>query len=238
MTRRLSGIEAIDNYSGVVIASDETGYGSWAGPLVVCAVAAPPGWDDPRVKDSKKMSGKVQAIFDELFQDPRFCVAVVSLDSETVDRMKVYPALLEAHSRAHREVAEKLGKPHISVIDGSLPINRMDLGPNEGAFSLPKADQKVPECSLASIFAKTIHDKYMRELHTKYPQYGFNTNVGYGGDQKSHHRIALTLHGPCPEHRRSYQPVAEALADREANQKTLGNVMDFFEKLNTEGLAK
>lgn len=219
--RRKSGHAQIDAFAGVVIASDETGYGSWAGPLVVCAVAAPEGWEDPRVKDSKKLTDKLlSSLFQELHEDPRFIVEVSVTSAAAIDKIGVYPALLQAHEAVHRGVARRLNKPHISVIDGKFPLARIGFEPNEGVFCLPKGDTLVPECSLASIIAKVTRDRMMAVVHEKYPDYGFDSNVGYGGDEASLHARKLMELGPCPEHRRSYQPVALALSRRESESQT------------------
>jgi ribonuclease HII len=56
----------------------------------------------------------------------------------------------------------------------------------------------------ASVVAKVTRDRLMRDLHTRYPVYGFARHKGYS--TRSHMR-ALTAHGPCPEHRRSFANV-------------------------------
>jgi ribonuclease HII len=56
----------------------------------------------------------------------------------------------------------------------------------------------------ASILAKVSRDRHMRELHKQWPQYGFDEHKGYSTPA---HLAALTRHGPCPQHRRSFAPV-------------------------------
>ena len=80
---------------------------------------------------------------------------------------------------------------------------------------LPKADQLVPEVSAASIIAKVSRDHYMYELADKFPGYGFEKHVGYG---TAAHKAAIEELGLCPEHRRSFRPIAE-LAKREKPKK-------------------
>jgi ribonuclease HII len=48
----------------------------------------------------------------------------------------------------------------------------------------------------------------MLELHTRYPQYGFDRHMGY---PTAAHLKALREHGVTPIHRRSYAPVAQLL---------------------------
>jgi ribonuclease HII len=51
------------------------------------------------------------------------------------------------------------------------------------------------------VVAKVTRDRMMRDLHERYPQYGFERHKGYSTDE---HVRALDEHGPCPEHRRSF----------------------------------
>ena len=60
--------------------------------------------------------------------------------------------------------------------------------------------------SAASILAKTARDAMLIELDAVYPAYGFRQNKGYGTPE---HLAALSLHGPCAAHRRSFAPVAQ-----------------------------
>jgi ribonuclease HII len=48
-------------------------------------------------------------------------------------------------------------------------------------------------------------------LHERYPQYGFDSHVGYGTPQ---HLAALAEFGATPHHRRSFAPVRVALEQR------------------------
>ena len=85
-------------------------------------------------------------------------------------------------------------------MDGNLPV--------PDAISLPKADNLVPACSLASIIAKVTRDRIMVELDKLYPEWGFKQHKGYGVPE---HQKALDKFGVCPAHRRSYGPVRQAL---------------------------
>ena len=64
------------------------------------------------------------------------------------------------------------------------------------------------EISAASILAKVERDAQMLSLHEQYPEYGFDQHKGY--PTKAHREILSSI-GPCPQHRRSYAPVREAL---------------------------
>jgi len=47
-------------------------------------------------------------------------------------------------------------------------------------------------------------DAHLTELDQRYPQYQLAKNKGYGTPE---HLEALGRHGPCPEHRRTFEPV-------------------------------
>ena len=63
----------------------------------------------------------------------------------------------------------------------------------------------------ASILAKVERDQHLERLDRKYPQYCLAQNKGYGTPE---HLDALARYGPCPEHRRTYQPVKDVLIPR------------------------
>ena len=69
-------------------------------------------------------------------------------------------------------------------------------------------DVTEPAISAASILAKTARDSYMNQMDTIYPAYCFASHKGYATPD---HQRLLNLHGPCPLHRRSFEPVRLAL---------------------------
>lgn len=230
--RRSSGHPKIDAWKGLIVASDEVGYGAWAGPLVVCAAAGPIGWDDPRIQDSKLFEDERgererEKLFEQFSVDQRFFTHIVSVPSEAVDRMGVGEALYYAHTTALRTVAKGLYTPPLAVVDGSLPVHRFDLGFD--VVALPKGDQLVPECSLASILAKVTRDREMVRLDAEFPGYGFASNKGYGGNAA--HEAGLQKLGPCLQHRTSYEPIAKILAERDR----AGQLRQAWELLDDEG---
>jgi ribonuclease HII len=60
----------------------------------------------------------------------------------------------------------------------------------------------------ASIIAKVTRDRLMAAMGNAYPGYGFEQHMGYS---TPYHLAALSEHGPCPHHRRSFEPVRVAL---------------------------
>ena len=110
--------------------------------------------------------------------------------------------------KACREAVKQIHVPfHEIIIDGTINFLR-DTQLSSHVQVLTKADLLVPEVSAASIVAKVARDNYMYKLAEKYPGYGFEKHVGYG---TAAHRKALEELGVCPEHRKSFRPIAEML---------------------------
>jgi ribonuclease HII len=74
--------------------------------------------------------------------------------------------------------------------------------------AIVKGDSLVPAISAASILAKVQRDRWCVEYDRQFPQYGFAKHKGYG---TAEHLEALRLHGACPQHRKTFRPVAEAM---------------------------
>jgi ribonuclease HII len=208
----VTGVAAIDETdANYIIGSDECGYGSWAGPLVVCAALIGREWPlANEVFDSKALTEKRrEAICKKII--PTLLFAIVEVPSTEIDQRGVYACLLAAHEQAIREVQAKhdalgcIGK-RLVVVDGNLRI--------PGAISLPRADSLVPAVSAASIIGKVKHDKMMAKQAALFPGYDFTSNKGY---RSPAHEAGLQKLGPCPIHRRSYSPIAALL---EKNDET------------------
>lgn len=81
-----------------------------------------------------------------------------------------------------------------------------------------EGDGRVPCISAASVLAKVHRDRLMVELDKRFPVYGFAAHKGYG---TADHLEAIKAHGVCPEHRRSFGPVREALGGPEPVKRPL-----------------
>lgn len=199
----------------VIVGSDEVGFGAWAGPLVVAAVATPRNWSDPRVKDSKKLSERQrEALYEEFFKPEGFPMNVVIVEPSTIDSRGVWSCLVEAHYDATHGMNDRLVDEPLIIVDGQVPV--------EGGISLPKADNLVPAVALASIIAKVTRDRIMVKLDRQFPGYDLSSSKGYGVPK---HQSGLEKLGPCPIHRRSYEPVARAATNLEDSQ---GWILDDF----------
>jgi len=72
----------------------------------------------------------------------------------------------------------------------------------------------------ASVVAKVTRDRIMRDLHLRYPEYGFARHKGYSTPA---HMRALGTHGPCPEHRRSFVNVSSVTCGDKVSQAVCGD---------------
>lgn len=185
---------------GLVAGVDEAGRGPLAGPVVAAAVIL----DDQRpiagLADSKKLSpARREALFDEI-RAHALCFSIAEASVEEIDRLNILQATLLAMRRAVQGLRLK---PVMVLVDGNrLPV--LDVP----AEAIVKGDARVQAISAASILAKVHRDRWCAQLHERYPQYGFAGHKGYG---TAAHMAALRTHGACPEHRRTFAPVAQLL---------------------------
>jgi ribonuclease HII len=188
--------EGVQRVAGV----DEVGRGPLAGPVVAAAVIFRPEVRVPGVTDSKKLT---EAMREELVVEIRrraLCIGVGAASPREVDRLNILRATHLAMRRALDHLAIR---PQHVLVDG-LPVP--DLGPAHTA--VVGGDTKSYTIACASVVAKTTRDRLMRRLAPRYPEYGWETNVGYGTPE---HVDALDQVGPTPHHRRSFVPVQLSL---------------------------
>ena len=87
------------------------------------------------------------------------------------------------------------------IMDGHINYCPVDY---TNVLAVIDADATHPIVSAASIYAKVVRDVRMAELAKQFPDYGFDTHVGYG---TAKHRFAITQHGITLQHRTSYKPI-------------------------------
>ena len=185
---------------GLVAGVDEAGRGPLAGPVVAAAVILDDLHPIAGLADSKKLSpAKRERLYDEI-RAKALCCSVAEASVEEIDRLNI----LHATMLAMRRAVEGLRlKPTKVLVDG----NRLPPLPML-AEAIVKGDSKVAAISAASILAKVTRDRWCAQYHVEFPAYGFDGHKGYG---TAEHLAALRLHGPCPQHRKSFAPVAESL---------------------------
>ena len=127
---------------------------------------------------------------------------------DDIDRLNIFGATMLAMSLAMQRLCEALGMDCTqALVDGNLtPMGRRAEW-RWPARAIVGGDAKEPAISAASILAKEYRDRLMREYHRAHPHYNWASNKGYSTPD---HLAALRKHGPCPLHRRSFSPVAQA----------------------------
>jgi ribonuclease HII len=173
---------------------DEAGRGCLAGPVVAAAVILPKDYINHRLNDSKKLSAKVRdALREEIIRDA-IAWAVALCTNTEIDEMNILRASIIAMHRA----VEQLGtQPQLLLIDG----NRFVPYKNIPHKTIVHGDATYMSIAAASVLAKTARDEMMKELHLRYPYYGWDKNKGY---PTKIHRHGIVEHGTSPYHRLSF----------------------------------
>ena len=186
---------------GLVAGVDEAGRGPLAGPVVAAAVILDDLHPIKGLADSKTLTAlRREKLYDEI-RAKALCCSIAEASVEEIDRLNILQATMLAMQRA---VEGLRLKPSKVLVDGNrLPT--LDVL----AEAIVKGDSKVAAISAASILAKVHRDRWGEALHRRFPDYGFDGHKGYG---TARHLAALRQHGACPEHRKSFAPVARVLA--------------------------
>ncbi len=183
---------------------DEAGRGPLAGPVVAAACILPTGTLFANLNDSKQLTASQRdTLFTEITSCPNLIYGIGIIDVKTIDKVNI----LQATFLAMRKAVEALSmQPDYLLIDGNQ-IPHFDF-PTE---SLVHGDGLSVSIAAASILAKVTRDRIMAELDEKYPKYGFKQHKGYATEQ---HVEAIYAHGPCPIHRKSFDPVRSMLSPK------------------------
>jgi len=185
---------------GLIAGVDEAGRGPLAGPVVAAAVILDDLHPIAGLNDSKQLSAaKRERLFDEI-RAKALCFAVAQASVEEIESLNILQATLLAMRRA---VLGLRLPPKLVLVDG----NRLPVLPMR-CEAIVKGDALIAAISAASILAKVTRDRGCEELDALYPAYGFAQHKGYGTAQ---HLAALQAHGACPQHRKTFAPVAEVL---------------------------
>ena len=116
--------------------------------------------------------------------------------------------ILQATFFAMKEAVKKLFLiPDYLLFDGHL-FPQMNI-PSK---AIVKGDSLSLSIAVASIIAKRTRDEMMREYDRLWPEYGFAKHKGYG---TQFHRDRIKIHGPCPLHRKTFEPIKSMLSSSE-----------------------
>lgn len=185
---------------GLMAGVDEAGRGPLMGPVVAAAVILDELNPIEGLADSKKLTAlRREKLYDEI-RAKALCCSIAMASVEEIDKLNILQATMLAMKRA---VEGLRLKPNKVLVDGNRLPTLVIL-----AEAIVGGDALVPAISAASILAKVYRDQWCAEYHLLYPQYGFANHKGYG---TAEHLAALHAHGACPQHRRSFAPVAAVL---------------------------
>ena len=182
-------------YEGLIEAGcDEAGRGCLAGSVYAAAVILPPDYQNELLNDSKKLTAKKRYALREEIERDAIAWAVGIVTPEEIDKINILNASFLA---MHRALDQLKVRPEAVIVDGNRFKPYQDLP----STTIVKGDGKYLSIAAASILAKTYRDDYMLSLAEEYPQYDWQSNMGYPTKQ---HRQAIREHGITPYHRKSY----------------------------------
>lgn len=184
-------LEGFASVAGV----DEVGRGPLAGPMTLGVAILPEDFAEP-VVDSKLLSATQREQKAIAIRAGAVGWAVVHISPEYIDAHGLTASLTEAGRQAWEQLAAEM-KPDVVYLDGRHNYLRYEVP----VRMLVRGDQLCASIAAASILAKVERDTYMREQALVYPEYGFETHVGYGTPR---HLAAIRKHGLTPLHRRSF----------------------------------
>ena len=173
---------------------DEAGRGCLAGSVYAAAVILPPDYQNELLNDSKKLTAKKRYALREEIERDAIAWAVGIVTPEEIDKINILNASFLA---MHRALDQLKVRPQAVIVDG----NRFTPYQNLPFTTIVKGDGKYLSIAAASILAKTYRDDYMLSLAEEYPQYDWQSNMGY---PTRNHRQAIRQHGITPYHRKSY----------------------------------
>ena len=182
-------------FDGLVEAGcDEAGRGCLAGSVYAAAVILPPGYDNPDLNDSKKLTAARRNALRRQIERDALAWAVGIVTPEEIDSLNILRASFLAMHRALDQLAVR---PQAVIVDG----NRFVPYQNLPYATIVKGDGKYQAIAAASILANTYRDDYMDALAEEYPFYDWKSNKGY---PTKAHREGIRQHGISPYHRKSY----------------------------------
>ena len=196
--------------SGVIEAGcDEAGRGPLAGSVFAAAVVLDAALLDSEqhspwlemLNDSKQLTDKQRQYLRPLIEQYATAWAVVDVTPEEIDQINILNASIVGMQRA----LDRLGIiPQHIIVDGNKwkPYIAEGQVMEIPAQTVVKGDGKYLSIAAASVLAKTYRDEYMLRLNELYPQYHWDTNMGY--PTKAHYE-AIKQYGITPYHRKSFK---------------------------------
>lgn len=185
--------ELFDKGYKLVCGADEVGRGPLAGPVVCAAVIMPTDNIIEGIDDSKKLSAKKREDLAKRICENAIAYNICRVEPQIIDEINI----LQATRLCMKKAVEGLSvAPDFCLTDGNMTL---DISIPQK--SIVKGDALSYTIGAASIIAKVHRDNIMKEYAIEYPEYGFESNVGYGSAK---HIKAIETYGLTPIHRRSF----------------------------------
>lgn len=177
-----------------VIGLDEVGRGCLAGPVVAAGVIFEPGTIIEGVRDSKKIPEDERMELAEIIKKRSLFWTINEGSIEEINKLNILWASLATMQKC---VDTEGADPDYLLVDGNRYL--ASLIPYTCVI---KGDDKSMSIGAASILAKVYRDELMKELGQKFPEFGWEKNVGY---PTPHHKAALKEYGYTLHHRSSFK---------------------------------
>lgn len=173
---------------------DEAGRGPLAGPVFAAAVILPEDFSHPLLNDSKQMTAAQRELLRPIIEKEALAWAVTRIDVEEIDSLNI---LWASVTGMQRSVLKLKPRPDFLLIDGNK------FRPFDGfAYNtVVHGDATYASIAAASVLAKTYRDDFMRDLAKKFPEYGWDKNMGY---PTAEHIAAIRKYGFTEHHRKSF----------------------------------
>ncbi len=184
----------------VVAGIDESGRGPLAGPVVAAVAIFPPFKKIDGIKDSKQLSSSKREELFELIKKEALAWGIGIVSERIIEEINILQATRLAMTKAIQNLETS---PEFLLIDGPISLD-VEISQQP----IINGDAKSFSIGAASIIAKVTRDGLMQKYHKLFPEYGFDKHKGYGTPG---HLYALQEHGPCPIHRKTYEPVQKLL---------------------------
>ena len=204
----------------LVVGTDEAGRGPLAGPVVAAACALPADLAPILgIGDSKTIVDEEvrEELYEKIVSAPGVVWSARIVGAARIDEINILMASLEAMRLSVVDVLEALPRDRALVcVDG--PFSPWKEGAKYANFQEPplpegtdvtiepitKGDAKVYCIAAASIIAKVTRDRAMRLYDAEWPMYDLKGHKGYPTPS---HVAAISKHGACAIHRRTFAPL-------------------------------
>ncbi|MBP6882133.1 MAG: ribonuclease HII [Candidatus Levybacteria bacterium] len=178
---------------------DEVGRGAFAGPVVTAAVIFSPHYKFKNsllnsIDDSKRLSAQKREALADLIKQEALCYSTTEVSLCVINEVGIG----KAAQKSFQNSAQDLCHAYDFLLTDAFPVEGIDR-----SIQIPivHGDRLSISIAAASILAKVFRDREMATLHSKFPEYGFDTNMGYG---TAYHRKQITQFGLSPAHRTSF----------------------------------